>query len=248
VTAADVEEMARVGVRTLYLQASRYDETPAQGAARWDAVAQILVRAHLAGMRVVGWYVPHFSDLDRDLGNLVAVSEFEVLGHRFDGVAVDIEWTNDVPDHAERSDRLVELSSRLRDRTGDDALGAIVLPPVQIEVVNQRKWPDFPWRDLADLYDVWLPMGYWTERRVDSGYNDGWTYTAENVKRLRRNLRDPEAVIHPIGGIGNDLTAAHAEGFLKALRHHDAVGGSVYDWATLDPQLGSHLAARVNQP
>jgi hypothetical protein len=189
-----------------------------------------------------------FTDIDQDLAHLTAISDFEVLGHRFDGVAVDIEWTAGVPDHAQRSNLLVELSERLRDEVGDDALGAIVLPPVQTEVVNPRKWPDFPWRELADLYDVWLPMGYWTERTPESGYHDGWRYTTENVERLRRNLDDPDAVVHPIGGIGDRVTPAHAQGFVDAVTAHESIGASIYDWATLDPTIGERIADGVPAP
>ena len=41
----------------------------------------------------------------------MAVADFEADGHRFDGIAVDIEWTQGVPDPAERSRRLVQLSA-----------------------------------------------------------------------------------------------------------------------------------------
>jgi hypothetical protein len=248
VTPAGMAEMSRQGVRTLYLQAAQFDEDRDELLVDPALVAQILVGAHMAGMKVVGWYLPRFADVDRDLDHLAAISEFEVLGHRFDGVAVDIEWTADVPDHDERSDRLVELSERLRETVGDDALGSVVLPPVQIEVVNVDKWPDFPWRDLADVYDVWLPMGYWTERRPDSGYQDGWTYTAQNIRRLRDNLDDPDAVVHAIGGIGDGVTSEQAGRFVRALEANDAIGGSIYDWTTLDPAVNRQLASDLPSP
>jgi hypothetical protein len=243
VTPQAVEDMARVGVHTLYLQAARFDQGGAGLLADPDLIAQILVRAHMSGMQVVGWYVPRFTDIDRDLAYLAAIADFEVLGHRFDGIAIDIEVTSDVPDHAQRSDELVELSERLRETVGDDAVGAIVLPPVQLEVINPAKWPKFPWGELADLYDVWLPMGYWTERRPESGYNDGWTYTEDNVDRLRHDLDDPDAVIHFIGGIGDQITAAQAERFVEAVTDEDVIGASVYDWATLDATVSAQIAA-----
>jgi hypothetical protein len=248
VTADTVADMADQGVRTLYLQAARFDEARSDLLTDPGLLAELLVRAHEEGMRVVGWYLPRFVDLDRDLAYLQAISDFEVLGHRFDGVAVDIEWTEGVPDHAERSERLVELSERLRDEVGDDALGAIVLPPVQIEVVNRRKWPDFPWREIADLYDVWLPMGYWTERAPESGYDDGGRYTDENIRRLRANLDDPDAPVHAIGGIGDRVTAEQAQRFADAIVDNDAIGGSIYDWSTLAPAVGADLAAAIPDP
>jgi hypothetical protein len=210
------------------------------------ALGALLVRAQRAGMRVVGWYLPRFDDIDQDLAHLQAVSEFQVLGHRFDGVAVDIEWTNSVADPTTRNRRLVALSHRLRARNGTDVLGAIVLPPLQTEVVNPAKWPAFPWRTLAGSYDVWLPMGYWTVRTQESGFKDGRVYTDENVRRLRTDLGQPDAAVHAIGGIGDQLTAQQAKGFVKAVKDTKALGGSIYDWASLTMGLHDQIAAGVD--
>jgi hypothetical protein len=242
VTPDDVDDMADHGVRTVYLQAAREDvRTPGRLVAR-DLIAEFLARAHERRVRVIGWYLPLFGDIDRDLAHLEAISTFEAGGHRFDGVAVDIEWTRAVPDARQRSHRLVELSRRLRDAVGDDALGAIVLPPVQLEDVNRHMWPAFPWEDLAPLYDAWLPMGYWTDRRPESGWRDARAYTEENVDRLREDLGDDDAAVHPIGGIGDAATSDDLSQFAQALRDTEAIGGSVYDWATLSAEERGHLA------
>jgi hypothetical protein len=242
VTPDDVDDMADGGVRTIYLQAARDDpRTPGRLVAR-DLIAEFLARAHERGVRVIGWYLPLFGDIDRDLAHLEAISRFEADGHRFDGVAVDIEWTRTVPDARERSDRLVELSRRLRDAVGAEALGAIVLPPVQLEDVNREMWPAFPWEELGPLYDAWLPMGYWTDRRPESGWRDARAYTEENVDRLRAGLGDDDAAIHPIGGIGDAATNDDLTQFARAVRDTDAIGGSIYDWATLSAEERGHLA------
>lgn len=246
-TPAVVDEMVERGVRTLYLQAARLGEESPGLLADRALLGQILVRAQAAGLKVVGWYLPRFDDVDRDLAHLQAIADYEVLGHRFDGVAVDIEWTDDVVDPAERSNKLVALSERLRAGVGDEPLGAIVLPPVQIEEINPDKWPGFPWDRLVGLYDVWLPMSYWTERTESSGYRDGRAYTAENVRRLREDLDDPGALVHPIGGIGGEVTADTADGFADAVLGSGAIGGSIYDWTTLDRDLQQGLADRLNQ-
>jgi hypothetical protein len=242
VTPESVDDMADGGVRTIYLQAARNDpRTPGRLVDR-DLIAEFLARAHERGVRVVGWYLPHFGDLDRDLAHLEAISTFEAGGHRFDGVAVDIEWTRAVPDARERSRRLVQLSRRLRDAVGDDALGAIVLPPVHLEEVNRSTWPGFPWEDLGPLYDAWLPMGYWTDRRPESGWRDARVYTEENVDRLRTALGDDDAAVHAIGGIGDAATSDDLTQFAETLQDTGAIGGSVYDWATLSPEERDHLA------
>ena len=241
VTPAVVDEMADAGVQTLYLQAARDDEQGPAGLDDPGLAARFLVRAHQRGMRVVGWYVPRFGDVERDVDHLRAIAEFDVLGHRFDGVAVDIEWTGSVVDAAERSSRLVDMSEQLRASMGDDVLGAIVLPPVQIDVVNPGFWPGFPWEELAPLYDAWLPMGYWTDRTAASGYRDAATYTAENLQRLEDHLGAP-APVHAIGGLGEDTTPDDVAAFVAAAQAGGAIGISIYDWATFPVEAQRQLS------
>ena len=242
ITPRAVDEMSASGVKTLYLQAVRDDGRSPGGVVDQALVAEFLIRAHRRGLRVVGWYLPKFTDLDLDFAHLQQIANFDVLGHRFDGVAVDIEAVEDVPDVEDRNRRLVELSARLRAASGRDALGAIVLPPVLTEVVNERYWPDFPWTDLRPFYDVWLPMSYWTFRTNSSGYHDGYTYNDESTRRLRNNLSDPRAVVHAIGGIGDLVTPEELDRFAQSLADDQAVGGSIYDWNTLTPAGRAQLA------
>ncbi len=227
-----VEELAARGVRTLFLQATRLDPRSPEGIVDRALVGEFLQRARARGMRVVGWYLPKFADLDVDLANLLLIRDFEFHGHRFDGIAVDIEWRQDVPHSAERNRRLVQLSSRLRQAVGNDALGAIVLPPVLTEVVNPAYWPDFAWSEVAPYYDVWLPMTYWTFRTSSSGYRDGHRYTEESIRRLRANLGNPAAAVHPIGGIADAATEEDYRDFVRAARENGAVGLSMYDLRT----------------
>ncbi|HVM39871.1 MAG TPA: hypothetical protein VM618_03705, partial [Acidimicrobiia bacterium] len=168
VTPDDVGRMAEQGIRTIYLQAGRDDEAVPGGIVDPDVVGEFLTRAHERGMAVVAWYLPEAYDFD-DLLRVRALRDFEADGHRFDGIALDIEARSAVPDVAERNRRLVEFSRAVRSQIGDAALGAIVLPTVLLEVVNPDFWPDFPWRELAPVYDVWLPMAYWTDRTWASG-------------------------------------------------------------------------------
>jgi hypothetical protein len=245
VTPAAVDEMADAGVRTLYLQAARDDGEGTPAVTDPALVAQFLVRAHERGMRVVGWYLPRFDDVARDLDHLRAIDRFAVLGHRFDGVAVDIEWRDSVADPAERSARLVELSEALRATVGTDALGAIVLAPVHLEVVNPGFWPAFPWDELAPLYDAWLPMGYWSDRTTASGYRHAATYTTENLRRLDDHLGG-DVPVHAIGGLGAETTPDDVAGFVDAVEAEGAVGASIYDWATFPVEAQQALSAALD--
>lgn len=236
-----VDAWAELGVRTVYLQAARADERSPGRLLERDVLAALLVRAHAAGLLVVAWYLPTFADLDADLDRLRAMAEFQAFGHRFDGIAVDIEAVDAVPDPVERSERLVTLSERLRAARPGEALGAIVPPPVQLEVVNPSFWPGFPWRALDGSYDAWLPMAYWTTR-AGSRYADPYAYVEESVRRLRANLGRADVVVHPVGGIGDALASGDLDAYRRALADTGAIGGSIYDWNSLPAEDRSALA------
>jgi len=245
VTPDDLADMAAKGVSTLYFQASRLDDTGSGTIQNVPLVVEFLARAHELDIAVVGWFLPKWEDPADDLDRLVAIADFEVGGQRFDGVAVDIEGVPTIEQRADWNRRLVTLSTELREHLGDRALGAIVLPPTLIEVVNTEYWPDFPWGELAPLYDVWLPMSYWSFRSDDSPFADGYAYNADATRRLRNNLGDAGALVHAIGGIGavNGVDegggeplalAADLEDFVQSAIDTSAIGVSIYDWASQD--------------
>ena len=238
---ASADEMADRGVRTVFVQATRWDDQSPDGIVDRAGLRSFLVNAHRRGLRVVGWYLPHLGDVDRDLERVRQILDFEASGHRFDGIGIDIEWTEAVPDDGERNERLVQLSARIDELAGDVPVAAIVLPAVQIEVVNPRYWPAFPYRRLAPYYDVWMPMAYWTFR--DDPYGDGGLFVTESVDRLRNNLGDPDALVAPIGGIGDLVTEQDVTLFAEGLAEVGAIGGSYYDWATLSPERRAQIEA-----
>lgn len=227
---ADVDRMAEAGVQTLYIQASKHDAPT--DVLEPDLLQAYIDRARNRGIKVVVWYLPTLVDVGRDLQRLRAVAAIRGI----DGLGVDIEARN-VGDVRERNRRLVELSSALRQSLPGRTISAIVLPPVVLEVVNPNFWPNFPYREIAPSYDVWMTMGYWTNRRADSGYRDAHRYTSENVRRLRANLGQPDAPVHPIGGIGNNTSVDDVEGFKRAVGEVAGIGGSLYDWHTTGAAL-----------
>jgi hypothetical protein len=114
---------------------------------------------------------------------------------------------------------------------------------VVLEAVNPRYWPDFPYRELVSSYDVWLTMGYWTNRPATTPYRNAHRYTRENVARLRANLGRPDAVVHAIGGIGDQTTLADVAGYRQAGVETGSIGGSLYDWRTTRPDLWGAMQA-----
>jgi hypothetical protein len=159
-----------------------------------------------------------------------------------EGIAVDIESTK-VGDVAERSRRLVSLSAALRHALPGRPIAATVLPPVVTELINTHYWPGFPYREIASSYDVWQVMDYWTFRTKSSGYRDAYRYTAENLDRLKADLGGLGSVMDPVGGIGDQTTAADIDGFHRAAAERGAVGASIYDYRTTGDALWPGLRA-----
>ncbi len=233
ITPDHVPQMAALGITTLYLQPVRNDDKGFTGIVDPELVTQFVLRAHSFGLCVVAWYLPRFGDIDVDFARLETLRTFEPIpGERFDSLALDIEFRGDVADHALRSQRLIELSARFRTANPGMLLGAIVPPPVLMEVINDDFWAGFPWAEIAPHYDVWLPMTYWTFRNADSPYRDAFTYTDESIRRMRSNLGLPDAVVHPIGGIGDTSSNIDYQKFVDAAALHRSVGISVYDYRT----------------
>jgi len=233
VEVADIDRMADLGVQTLYVQASKWD-APTH-VLEPERLLPLIAQARARGMGVVAWYLPTFEDPAFDLTRLLAVAELPV-----DTLAVDIESLK-VGDQAERSRRLVVLSTQLRAARPDLALGAIPYPPVVTEVINPNLWPGFPWRELAPLYDVWLPMSYQSDRKASSGYRDAERYTGESIDRMRANLGMPDAPVHTIGGIANQTSSADVEAMLRASVARRVLGGSLYDYRTTGDELWPSL-------
>src|SRR5581483_2724852 len=112
----EVAAMARDGVRTLYLQTGNYEQ---QGdLVRPVALGRFVDAAHAAGLRVVAWYLPAFTDPAQDARRALAAIRFRsARGERFDGFALDIE-ASFVKPVTLRNRRLLQLSALLRRDVG----------------------------------------------------------------------------------------------------------------------------------
>ena len=231
---SDIDEMAALGIQTLYVQTA-HRRSP-DDVIEPKRLGAIIDRAHLNDMHVVAWYLPSFVDLEGDLRRLVAAAELPV-----DGLGVDIEATTP-EDPVERTARLLELTTQLREAVGPDkALAAITLSAVHLEVVNPAFWPGYPWVELAAQYDAILPMAYWSIRTGE--LREGGRYIGENIDRIRTLTGDPAIPIHPIGGIADGISLDDIEAMRTAITERGAIGGSLYDWATSTPDQWTALAS-----
>jgi hypothetical protein len=228
---AAVAAMRARGVVTLYLETSNYSRTV--DLVRPATLGRFLHAAHTAGPRVVGWYLPSFANVARDLRRSLAAVEFRSEnGEAFDSFALDIE-ASVVKPAARRTTRVLALTSSLRAAAGPDyALGAIIPAPRGMDL-NPRYWPGFPYAQLAQSFDVFLPMGYFTYRFKTAAESSD--YTRANVQLLRERTGDPELPVHAVGGLARVATTAQVRAFAKAAAAEGAVGASLYDFADTKP-------------
>jgi hypothetical protein len=242
VIAGTVDDMARLGVRTMYLQVANPDGSPTNQLTDAAQLTEFLTHAHTAGVRIVAWYLPSVVDVAADTQMLKTIMAFRSGTARFDSLALDLEDTTSVTDLSTRNDRIVQLARNARTIIGTRrALGAIVYPAVQTEVLNPLLWPNFPYKRLAASVDVWMPMTYFTLRT--DPYRDAFLYTDESVRRLRKDLGDANALVHPIGGIADQTTPEDYVAFIRAARGQKAIGYSVYDFNTTASSAWTFLRA-----
>jgi hypothetical protein len=226
-----VASMAGHGVRTLFLETSNYQM--GQDIVRPDRIGRFVEAAHARGLQVVAWYVPSFANLARDKRRVLAAIDFQSRGgEQFDSFALDIE-ARVVRSAAARSARLVLLADRLRAAAPDLTLGAIVPSPRGMQRLSWY-WPGFPFEQLAQDFDVFLPMGYFTYRSRQPRFSS--VYTRLNISLLREWTGNPALPVHAIGGLARDASPAQVREFVKAARAGQALGSSLYDFADTTPR------------
>ena len=234
-----VKELHRRGVRTIFLQTSNWGAKRA--IFRPARTARFLEAAHRRDMQIVSWYVPSFAKKKEDYERSRAAIRFERGGHRFDSFGLDIEATV-VGNVALRNRRLLDLSKRLRRLVGPDyTLGAITPDPVEADY-----WPNFPYKSVAQLYDVFVPMGYFSFRT--HGYKGVQRYTVAGIRNIRRESGDPDVPIHLIGGIGGETRVPEVKAFVRAVTGNDVLGGSYYDMTVTSEQEWEQLEEIGNGP
>ena len=241
---AAVADMANHGVRTLYLETSNYSQHRAiVDPAR---VARFVEAAHARGMDAVAWYLPGFDRLRRDLRRSMRAIAFRTpSGQAFDSFALDIE-ASIVDPPSKRTKRLLTLSRRIRGRIGPAyPLGAIIPSPYRMD--RGKTWPGFPYHPLAEIYDVFLPMSYYTFHV--GGEMPAHDEVAASIPIIRERTGDPSVPIHVIGGIADASSGPETRGFVRSAREHGVLGASLYNWSlTRDHDWTELRQVPVNQP
>lgn len=225
--AAAVRDMSDHHVRTLFLETSNYGWPT--GLAQPRAVSAFIGACHARGMRIVAWYLPDFLRSLKDYRRSMTAISFRTPGGQgFDSFGLDIE-ASIVKPAGVRTHRLIVLSQRLRTAAGASyPLGAIIPSPVGMTMATSY-WPGFPYARLAELYDVMVPMGYYSYH--GRGATHAYQETLGNVAIIREQTGDPSVPIHVIGGLAENSSGLETQAFVRATRETGVIGASLYDWA-----------------
>jgi hypothetical protein len=226
-----VRSMKRRGIRTIFLETGNYHSDGALF--RPTVESRFIHDAHRRNMRVIAWYLPSFANMHRDFHRAMAAIRFRTRsGDSFDSFGLDIE-SPIVKPLSERKDRMLRLSRRIRNAAGNFyPLSGIIPSPygMKRELWYWGRPAHFPYAKLAKIDDVLAPMSYYTNRT--SGMRQAHDYTEFNIRFIRKHSDNPELPLHPIGGIASLSSRDETRGFVRALREHGVLGGSLYDFAT----------------
>lgn len=248
-------QMRAHGVRAIYLQTGRYtlpnDFKDPNEASAW------IKAAHANGMKIMGWYLPGYGDMERDVRRTVAIATFRTAdGQGFDGLGIDIEDKCEVKDStcsnvkpsptltmAGWNAGIVTHMLRVRTAVGSRYPMAGIVPPPLGMAIRPSHWTGFPWRDLPRGFNVVMPMSYWSYRddcpEVPS--HCPYEYTKGNVEQTRSLMGTSSIPIHVAGGVADTITTSEVADFVRAARDVHVIGGSLYDYRTMKQEYWAKL-------
>lgn len=223
-----VQALQAHGVQTVFVETG--NSSQAVALVHPTQLTALIRSAHVRHMKVVAWYLPTLIDLQKDRMRGVAAIHFTTSDHqRFDSFALDIE-SSAVKNIVTRNERLATLSHTLRLAAGQTyPLGAIIPAPRGMQL-SPTYWPNFPYRPLTVMFDLMLPMDYYTNRV--SGAVAAQQYTEQNAQIVWQETGRPDYPIHMIGGGAEASNRYEVRGFVKGVTGLGLLGGSLYDAAT----------------
>jgi hypothetical protein len=240
-TPAAVDDVAALGVRTLYVQVANPDNDPPTKLTDEKELQAILDRAHERGLQVVAWYLPSHAAPARDDEMIRRIVALRAGGRHVDGIGLDLE-SSEVTDVALRTRRAIAFAKAARRTAGDDMpIAAIVYPAVQLEQLNTALWPQFPYKQVNRYVDAWMPMAYYTYR--DGALRSPTKYIDESVTILRRRVGS-DVPVHVIGGIADVTTTNDIVDLRAAAKGTDAIGWSLYDYVTTGSAAWPYLRGK----
>ena len=225
--AATVRDMSANGVRTLFVETANFGAKT--DLVYPDQLRAFIAEAHARHMYVVAWYLPNMSADPTDYRRVAQAIDLATTdGQRFDSFALDIESSVVKPD-ALRNQGLATLSAQIRSHVGPKyPLGAIIPSPYGLSR-KKGSWNDFPYQAVAQTYDVFVPMDYYTYH--DAGNpQQAYDITMACVRVIRAQPGCATTPIHMIGGIAEKSSPAEVQQFVRATRETGCIGASLYGW------------------
>jgi hypothetical protein len=218
------------GVRTAWVETAN-DRSP-MDVVDPAGLGRLVDSLHARGIRVVGWYLPGHDNHARDLRRARALLSFRTpQGGALDGVALDVESLRN-GNVKQRTARLLDLLTRLRSEAGSTPVAAITYPPRAFER-HLSWWPGFPWSQIAEQVDAFVPMLY--TGGGFKGYDATYGYVARSLRLLRAAV-GPDVAVHAAGGVANRMTADELRAFDDAVLDDGTVTGwSLYDLQSTTP-------------
>jgi hypothetical protein len=231
--------IAARGVRTVFAETANYGASA--DVVKAPALGRFVDALHERDIAVVAWYLPGLDKPGRDLRRTRAMLSFRTpAGDAFDAVALDVEATVEKR-VAVRTLRLVNLTRTLKTEAGGTPVAAITLPPRMLER-RPTVWPRFPWGQLAEFVDAFVPMAY--TGSAFRGYEATYGYVARSLASLRTAIlaSGTDVPIHAAGGVADRMTAEELQGFVDAATDAGVAGISLYDFQTTKPRGWAALA------
>jgi hypothetical protein len=237
--ASAVKDMAGHGVKTLFIETANSNSGPALN--QPGALQTFIHEAHARHMRIVAWYLPDMQSVSTDYDRIAQAIRFTTAdGQKFDSFALDIESDSLQPISA-RNAALGELSGKIRGLVGPTyPLGAIIPSPVALST-KPAYWGGFPYTMLAQTYNVFVPMSYYTYH--GNGLVAAYSDTSSNVKVIRAQNGCSKIPIHLIGGIAENSSPEEVRAFMGAARDTGCIGAGLYGWAGTSPGGWQELMA-----
>lgn len=217
--AAVVRRATAAGLTQLWVRSG----SSRQGFYARDLLADLLPRAHAAGLQVLVWDFAYLHDPVRDARRAVETLAYRTPdGHRIDGFSPDIETSSEgVLAGAVRVRVYLGLLQRA---LGDRPLVATVPRP------TEKRLATYPYAAMAPYVDAFAAMVYWS-------CHEPGGLAVESVRRLARWGRPVHLIgqaydMGSEGGRPGDPTPREVWRFLDAGRRAGAVGVSFYVWQT----------------
>ena len=245
---AAAADMKARRVRTLYLQTGRWNKpAPDDRANFYDRalVDRWLTAAHAQGLKVVGWYLPAYDDMARDVRRTTMIANYRsATGQRFDALGIDVEFKQQMPSLSSWNAAVADHARRVRTALGSRyPIAAIVPAPLAMEI-RPENWVGFPWKPLAAVSNVFMPMAYWSYRHDcdEKPEHCAYGYTKGNVERIRALTGRPSVPVHVIGGVGDEISTDEVSDFVRGANRVNAYGASLYDYHTTRQEYWPLLA------